>query len=70
MRRLLGEHGRVRVMGDMVEVFGEERRRTELAVLWYDGDREAWLPLALVEVAEDGESVMVPEWLAIERGLV
>ena len=54
----------------MVEVFGEERRRTELAVLWHDGDREAWLPLALVEVAEDGESVMVPEWLAIERGLV
>ncbi len=40
-----------------------------------EGDVEAWIPHSLIdeasEVAEDGDSglLVIPEWLAVEKGL-
>jgi hypothetical protein len=53
-----------------VEIEGEVRARTDLAVLFFDGSREVWLPLSKVELAEDEASVLVPEWLALREGLI
>lgn len=58
--------------GEMVEVFVERLVR-ETSAAWLvetaDGE-EVWLPKSQVEL-DDGESVVrVPEWLAIEEGLV
>lgn len=61
---------------DLVDLQMQIHHRTERAVLAsLDDDREAavWLPLAHVEVApkEHGvATVTMPEWLAIEKGLV
>lgn len=57
-------------MSDIVEVDGEVVRRTADAVLWDDGSIEVWLPLSQIEVNEESGTVVMPEWLAIEKGLV
>lgn len=57
-------------MSDIVEVDGEVVRRTADAVLWDDGSIEVWLPLSQIEVNEESGTVSMPEWLAIEKGLV
>lgn len=53
---------------DLIDVACEVRRETDKAFLIFDGSQEVWLPKALVEVS-DGEATM-PEWLALERGLI
>lgn len=35
-----------------------------------DGKREAWLPKAEVEYDPDEETFTMPEWLAMDRGLI
>jgi hypothetical protein len=61
---------------DIVDIAAELRRETSPgdpdsgAYLIFDGTREVWVPKALVEHdAEDGTFAM-PEWLALERGLI
>jgi hypothetical protein len=55
---------------DFVELEGEVRIRREKAILFYDGRREAWLPLSQIEMADDGKSILCPEWLALDKGLI
>lgn len=61
---------------DVIDVSVCVHHRTEKAVLVSDdGDRDKakWLPLSRVEIEMDGESagiVTLPEWLAVEKGLV
>ena len=61
------------------EIYGIIHAVTGKAVLFYDGDREVWLPKSQIEsVAEDTEDfepglqieIAIPEWLAIEKGYV
>lgn len=50
--------------------------RTEKAVLVHDGDKSkaVWLPLSQIEISPTGiggiETVTLPEWLALEKGLI
>ena len=53
---------------DLINIACEVRRETEKATLIFDGTKEVWLPKALVEI-EDGEATM-PEWLALDKGLI
>ena len=60
---------------DLVDLTLQIHARTNRAILVSDdGDREraVWVPLAPVEVAPQGRHhvVTMPEWLAIDRGLV
>lgn len=60
---------------DLVDVTVQIHAHTNRAILVSDdGDREraVWLPLAHVEVTPKGRHhvVTMPEWLAIDRGLV
>jgi hypothetical protein len=55
---------------DQIELWGEVHARTDRAVLWYDGDKEVWLPLSQIELADDQKSILIGEWLAVDKGLV
>ena len=60
---------------DLVDIEMQIHHRTDRAVLASDdGDRAnaVWLPLAQIEIAtENGKTVVtMPEWLAMEKGLV
>lgn len=60
---------------DLVDLTLQIHARTNRAILVSDeGDRAraVWVPLAHVEVAPQGRHhvVTMPEWLAIDRGLV
>lgn len=54
---------------DLVDIAGECRAQTEKAVQFFDGDKLVWLPLSQIEVNDDG-TVTMPEWLAVDKGLV
>ena len=60
-----------------VEVDVEEIRRTDAAILVRDADdKQIWLPLSQVVILEEdflpggSMKLLIPEWLAIEKGLV
>ena len=57
---------------DLVDLEGHITTRTRAAVLFGDGDKEAWLPLSQIEIEGDDKKCVVtcPEWLAIEKKLV
>ena len=69
------EYTRERMMERIIELLVEIRSRTEKAVqvVVEDTDRAAWLPLALIELDDTGARliyVRLPQWLAIEKGLI
>ena len=54
-----------------VEIECEVKRETDKAKLIFDGKREVWIPKSMIsDETEDGSSIFIPEWLAIEKGLV
>ena len=59
-----------------VEIDVEKIRATEAAILVRDADdNQLWLPLSQVEILEqnfsgDQVKLLIPEWLAIKKGLV
>lgn len=59
-------------MSDMVDVyFDEVITQTDLAWrILTDDDEQVWLPKSECELDEDDCLAQVPEWLAIEKGLV
>lgn len=64
-------------MGREVEVeFDRVVRETESAYLcaigegFDPGDREFWLPKKYTDMGADQTFAMIPEWLALEKGLV
>lgn len=61
---------------DVIDIDGAVEARTENAVLFHTGDKvsAAWLPLSQIEIEETGFkgifTVTLPEWLALEKGLI
>lgn len=55
---------------DQVEVDCEVVGETELAWEIDDGDTEVWLPKSQTEWLDDEGIMMMPEWLALEKGLI
>jgi len=56
-----------------VSLSGEIRRETELAILFFDGKRETWLPksqLKDITRYSDEVEIVIPLWLAEERELL
>jgi len=49
--------------------FDELIRETELSWLLKMGDDEIWFPKSKCELDENDKIIVVPEWLAIEKGL-
>lgn len=58
----------------MVEIECEIRMTTALAIKIFDGKREAWIPKSQIddEVEEKGviTAIFIPEYLALEKGLI
>lgn len=48
----------------------ELEHQTELAWLMTIEDEQVWLPKSQCEWDENEGTILVPEWLAIEKGLV
>jgi hypothetical protein len=54
---------------DLVDIECEIRAERPLAVLIHDGQRTVWLPRSQIEIGDDG-TIAMPEWLAMEKGLI
>jgi hypothetical protein len=54
---------------DLVDVPCDIQAQTEKAIQVSDGKTVAWLPRSQIEINGDG-TVTMPEWLALERGLI
>ena len=69
-------HYMVQNMNDeIVEIVGEFVAETDMAILLDDGDNEVWLPKSQIDYDADANvgatiDVTIPEWLAIQEGLV
>jgi len=59
-------------MSNDVEIHVTIKHQTAVAVLVNDGDNDVWLPLSQVDIVEDEGKTLaqMPEWLAIDKGLV
>ena len=58
-------------MKNLVEIeFDKLERETEAAILIRVDDKTYWLPKSVVDYREWSNIVGVPEWMAIEKGLV
>ena len=62
---------------NIIDIDVEVTARTEKAVLVHTGTKEqaVWLPLSQVEIEPNGafdgiETATLPEWLALEKGLI
>lgn len=53
---------------DLIDLAGEVQGETAAAYRFFDGDKVVWLPKSQVEW--DGEVMTVPEWLALDKGLI
>jgi hypothetical protein len=54
---------------ELVDVAGEIRAQTDRAIQFYDGSRTVWLPRSQIEINDD-DTVTMPEWLALDKGLI
>jgi len=58
-----------------VDFYGELRHKTTMAYLVFDGDNEIWIPKSLVKELRrigkgDDYEFTIPEWLAIDKGII
>jgi hypothetical protein len=61
--------------GKTVELTGEIRNSTELAIYFYDGSKTVWIARSLITaIDEEGgrgtATITIPEWLAKKEGLI
>lgn len=61
---------RAAMRSDLVDIEGEVRGQTEKAYRFYNGSVEVWLPKSQVEWDFDNKTMAMPEWLALEKGLI
>ena len=58
---------------DNIELYLDMIRQKPLAILFTDGDTEAWIPksqiLRMKRMGGSTHEVVIPEWLAVEKGL-
>lgn len=61
-------------LSEPVEIFGTVKHRTDAACLLDDGTQEVWVPISqIIGEESDGKgnvTLTIPEWLAINKGLV
>jgi hypothetical protein len=55
---------------DIIEIAGELRHEMEKAYLLFDGDKEVWIAKSLGEWDEHSKTMQMPEWLALDKGLI
>lgn len=58
---------------ERIELCLEIKRESDRSILVSDGDVEAWLPKSQLDYdGEPGQTVNIemPEWLAVDRGLI
>jgi hypothetical protein len=59
---------------DPVEFCGTLKHETDRAYLVYDGANEVWIPKSQVQdshqIKGDDWEFVIPEWLAIEKGII
>lgn len=55
---------------DVVDIAGELRHETDRGYLIFDGAKEVWLPKILFEHDEEEGVFTMPEWLALDKGLI
>ena len=55
---------------NIIDIVGELRRETEKAYCVFDGTKEVWLPKSQVEYDPDDGTFAMPEWLAMDKGLL
>lgn len=57
---------------DLIDLAGEIRHETERAFLFWDGTdkKPVWLPKSLCKWDEQSREMTMPEWIAIEKGLI
>lgn len=58
---------------DLIDISVIVKHRTDKAVLVdHGGDQDVWLPLSQVEISRDenGDVVTLPEWLALDKGMI
>jgi hypothetical protein len=55
---------------DIIEIAGELRPGTDLAYKFFDGSRTVFLPKSIAEWDADSKTMQMPEWLALEKGLI
>ncbi len=61
-----------------IKINVKERGRTDLALLVFDGQREAWIPHSQIQevIVEHGlfgpeiTAIVIPTWIATDKGLV
>jgi hypothetical protein len=60
----------------VIDIDGAIEAKTEKAVLFHDGDKSkaVWLARSQIEIEETGVAgivtITLPEWLALEKGLI
>lgn len=55
---------------ELVDIAGEVRGETEKAFRFFDGKETVWLPKSQCEWDENDKTMTMPEWLALEKGLI
>lgn len=55
---------------DLVDIAADLRHETERAFLIFDGTKEVWLPKSMVEHDPRDGTFAMPEWLAMDKGLI
>jgi hypothetical protein len=55
---------------DIIEIAGELRAESEKAYYLYDGKELVRLPKSQCEWDETSKTMQMPEWLALEKGLI
>ena len=59
------------VKKELIEIeFDQIIRQTDMAVLACIDDKEYWLPKSQIDFREWSNIIGIPEWLAIQKGLV
>ena len=55
---------------DLIDISGEIKAETERAYRFYDGKETVWLPKSQCDWNEEEKTMTMPEWLAMEKGLI
>ncbi len=60
---------------DDVEIDVSVCARTPNAIQVYDGNKKTWIPRSQIsdytgDSMDNAESIFIPEWMAIEKGLI
>lgn len=55
---------------ELVDIAGDIKDETEKAYRFFDGTRTEWLPKSQCEWDERDKTMTMPEWLALEKGLI